>query len=285
MATMEELTTPHLPNFCPGCGDISIWSAFKQAAVKAGWDKTNTALTAGVGCHGHMLNFVKIPGFGSLHGRAVPVAEGIKLANSDLNVFVYTGDGDSLAEGTNHYIHAARRNHDITVILFDNAIYGLTTGQTSPRSPLGYKSKSTPLGNIDNPLNPLTTVIAAGATFVARVYAGDIPKVSQMLIAANEHKGFSLVDILQPCYTFNKEYTHEFYRENTYWLPETYDPTDKTAAFEKAQEWDTKKIPLGVFYKEDKPSYEQQITHMQDAPLVSKEPVVKDISTLYTKYK
>ncbi len=285
MTTMQDLSTGCTINFCPGCGDISIWAAFRQAAVKMGWDNTNTALTAGVGCHGHMLNFVKLTGFGSLHGRAIPIAEGIKMARHDLNVFVYTGDGDSLAEGTNHFVHAARRNHDLTVILFDNAIYGLTTGQTSPRSPHGYKTKSTPDGSYEEPINPTALAISLGATFVSRVYAGDLAKVADMIIRANDHKGFALVDILQPCVTYNKLYTHQFYRENTYWLSEEYDRTNKVVAFEKAQEWDLKKIPLGVLYEEQRPSYEDQIPLLEKGPLtLHQESKARDITLELEKY-
>ncbi|MFC1653843.1 thiamine pyrophosphate-dependent enzyme [Patescibacteria group bacterium] len=285
MTTLQDLQTPCAPNFCPGCGDFSIWAAFKNAAVKEGWNNTNTVLTAGVGCHGHILNFVKINAFGSLHGRAVPVAEGARMANDSLNVFVFTGDGDSLAEGTNHYIHAARRNHDLTIILHDNAIYGLTTGQTSPRSPQGYKSKSTPLGNPDHPVNPLTLAIASGATFVSRVYASHIPQVTDMIIKANQHKGLAIVDILQPCITFNKEYDNNFYQDNTYYLGEDHDPKNKTQAFEKALEWGEKKIPLGIFYQEDSPSYESQIPQIRQTTQDAIKCEKRDITPLFEKFK
>ena len=149
------LHSPNTLTWCSGCGDFGIWSAFMAAAAQAKWNNTNTALVAGIGCHGHIVNFLELTSFEGLHGRAIPVAAGIKLVNHKLNVFVFTGDGDALAEGGNHLIHAARRNQDLTVIIHDNAIYGLTTGQTSPRSPLGFKSKSTPFGNIEEPLQPL----------------------------------------------------------------------------------------------------------------------------------
>ena len=284
MASVQDLATPCNPNFCPGCGDFGIWSAFKKAAVESGWDSSNTAMIAGVGCHGHILNFVKIASFGSLHGRAYPVGEGVKMANHDLNVFVFTGDGDSLAEGGNHFMHACRRNHDINIMLHDNAIYGLTTGQTSPRSPHGFVTKSTPEGNLDEPLNVVAVAIAAGATFVARAYAGDIPKVAQLMKQAVAHKGISILDILQPCVTFNKLYTHQFYQDNAYWLDEKYDPTNKAAAFAKALEWGEKAIAMGVFYKEEKPSYEQQIPALAAGAQASKPVEKRDIAELYRKY-
>lgn len=284
MTTLADLKTPCDPNWCPGCGNLPLWAAFKNAAVEQGWDNTNTAIVAGIGCHGHIINFTKITSFEGLHGRPVPVATGVKLANNDLNVFVFTGDGDSLGEGGNHFIHACRRNHDISIFLHDNGLYALTTGQTSPASPHGFVSKSTPDGNLDNPLNPMVLAIAAGATFVARAYAGDIKHVTELMIAANEHKGLALVDILQPCVTFNKQFTHEFFRENTYKLGEDYDSTDKTAAFVKAQEFGLKQIPLGIFYKEDKPSYESQVPQIQQTPLVKHDPVRKDLDSLFKMY-
>lgn len=285
MTTIADLTTPCQPNFCPGCGDFGIWAAFRQAAVKAGWDNSNSALVTGVGCHGHILNFVKIAGFGSLHGRSVPVAEGIKLANPGMNVFVFTGDGDSLAEGGNHFMHACRRNHDLTIILHDNAIYGLTTGQTSPRSPHGFKTKSTPEGNMDEPINPVSLAITLGATFVARVYAGDIPMTAELIMAANNHRGLALIDILQPCVTFNKEITHEFYQKNVYKLPEGWNRTNKIAAIEKSWEWGEKQIPVGIFYEEKgRPTYEEQIPLYLNKKVAKVTGVVekRDVSGLFT---
>jgi 2-oxoglutarate/2-oxoacid ferredoxin oxidoreductase subunit beta len=285
MTQQQDLATPCTVNFCPGCGDFGIWSAFKQAAVKADWNNSNTALCTGVGCHAHILNFIKITGFGSLHGRSVPVACGIKLANPDLNVFTFVGDGDCLAEGGNHFIHTCRRNHDITIIIHDNAIYGLTTGQTSPRTPHGFVTKSTPEGNIDVPVNPLALAITMGATFVARVYAGDIPKLADMIVQANDHRGIAIIDALQPCVTFNKEITHEYYQKNTYQLPDSYDPTNKVAAFEKSQEWGEGKIPVGVFYKENRPTYDEQIPVYKNKGIMKAvgETGKKDVSELFEK--
>jgi 2-oxoglutarate ferredoxin oxidoreductase subunit beta len=283
MTTLSELTTPYFPSFCPGCGDIAIWAAIKNAAVANGWDNTNSVLVAGIGCHGHMINFIKLTSFEGLHGRAIPVATGIKLVQPQLNVMVLTGDGDMLAEGGNHLIHACRRNHDLTIILFDNGIYGLTTGQTSPVSPHGFQTKSTPRGNPDYPLHPLTIAVAAGATFAARTYTGDIAGTAAMITKAVEHKGLAIVDILQPCVTFNKEFTHEYYQENTYKLGGDYHPEDKAAAFAKTLEWGPKQIPLGILYQEDRPSYEEETSiadHPFPIPLVQK----RDVTGLYKRY-
>ncbi len=285
MTQLADLSTGCSPNWCPGCGDMAIWAAFKNAAVAKDWNNNNSVLVAGIGCHGHLVNFTKITSFEGLHGRALPVASGVKMANNRLNVFVFTGDGDCLAEGGNHFVHSCRRNHDITVVIHDNAIYGLTTGQTSPRSPHGYKSKSTPQGNLDNPVNPLTLAITAGATFVAREYASHIPQLSELFQKAAEHKGISVVDVLQPCVTFNELYTHEFYQNNTYYLDPSFDKTDKEQAFKKALEWGEKQIPLGVFYEVDEPSYEAQIPQIGQKPLVDTPVAKRDIQEIITDYR
>jgi 2-oxoglutarate ferredoxin oxidoreductase subunit beta len=284
MPTLDQLTTPCSPTWCPGCGDFAIWSAFKNAAVREGWDSSNSVLVAGIGCHGHILNFTRIVSFEGLHGRAIPVATGIKLANHSLNVFVFTGDGDCLAEGGNHFVHACRRNHNLKIFIHDNAVYGLTTGQTSPTSPHNYKSKSTPQGNPDCPVNPLSLALAAGATFVARGYAGNIPELTELMIGANKHQGLAVVDILQPCITWNKDYTHTFYQQNTYRLGKGYDVKDKEAAFKKALEWGPKQIPLGVFYQVRQPTYESQIVQIKDKPLIGISCERKDLDELFRKY-
>src|SRR3989344_1970802 len=284
MPTLADLSTPCSPNWCPGCGDFAIWAALKNAMVRQGWDNTNSVLVAGIGCHGHIINFIKLTSFEGLHGRAIPVATGIKLANHKLNVFVSTGDGDCLAEGGNHFVHACRRNHDLTIMLHDNAVYGLTTGQTSPVSPHGFKSKSTPAGNPDEPISPLALAIAAGATFVARAYASDIPKLTELIIKANEHKGLSVIDILQPCVTFNKDYTHEFFQQNCYYLGTDHDVTNRQQAFNKSLEFGIKQIPLGIFYRVDTPSYEEQQPQLKDRAIVETTAENRNLSALFKEY-
>lgn len=268
MTTMADLATPIMPNWCPGCGNLPLWLSFKNAAISKGWDNKNTAIVAGIGCHGHLVNFTKLTSFEGLHGRPLPVAEGLKMANSRLNVFVFTGDGDCLGEGGNHFIHACRRNHNLTIILHDNGLYALTTGQTSPVTEHGVKTKSTPNGNPDYPLNPLVMAISAGATFVARGYAGHTKQLTDLIIQANEHQGLAVVDILQPCETFNKLLTHTFYQENVYYLDEKYDKFDKINALKFAHEFGEKNIPLGIFYTEQKPTYESQLEYLKGTPLI-----------------
>lgn len=284
MTTLEELTSPVACNWCTGCGNYGIWSAFKKAAVTAGWDNSNTALVAGIGCHGHIANFLKLSAFEGLHGRAIPVASGLKLTNHNLNVFVFTGDGDGLAEGGNHFIHAARRNQDLTIVLHDNALYGLTTGQTSPRSPRGYKSKSTPFGNIEEPFKPLQLALTAGATFLARAYTADTDALADLMMKANAHPGLAVIDVLQPCVTFNQVYTHAFYLANTYKLGDDYDPSDKNVAFEKTAEWGLNKIPLGILYQSKEPTYEEQVPQIKNKTLVQLGTPKRDLKKVFEKY-
>lgn len=284
MTTQADLTTPYFPNWCPGCGNFGIWAGFKNAAVKQNWNNDNTVFIAGIGCHGHMVNFVKLTSFEGLHGRPIPVASGIKMANHRLNVFVFTGDGDCLGEGGNHFIHACRRNHNITVLLHNNNIYGLTTGQSSPTSRKDYKSKSTPDGNPDEPFKVLNLAIASGATFAARVYSNDIAGLTDMIIKANEHQGMSVVEILQPCITWNKECTPQFFTDNTYKLPDSYDPTNINKALEKTLEWGEKQIPVGLFYKTEKPTVESEFPQIDEKPLVDNPVQKRDIKEILEKY-
>jgi 2-oxoglutarate/2-oxoacid ferredoxin oxidoreductase subunit beta len=208
----------------------------------------------------------------------------MKMANHRLNVFVFTGDGDSLGEGGNHLMHTCRRNHDITILLHNNGVYALTTGQTSPASSHGYKSKSTPAGNPDQQLFPSALAIASGATFVAREYSTNINKLTELMIEANNHRGLAVIDILQPCVTFNHECTHTTYQDNTYHLGDDYDPTNKKEAFMKAMEWGVKQIPLGIIYREEKPSYESSITQIKEKPLIEHNPQHQNVEALLKKY-
>lgn len=227
-------------------------------------------LVYGIGCHGHMVNYLTTFGVQGLHGRTLPVAQGAKLANKNLNVIAVAGDGDQMGEGGNHLIHASRRNIDITCVIHDNQIYGLTVGQAAPTSDKGFKSRSTPLGAIEEPIHPPVLALAAGATFVARGYAGDPKHLTKILVAGIKHKGFSVIDVLQPCVTLNPLNTFEWYNQRVYKLEETgYDPKDKLAAFVKSLEWGDK-IPLGVLYQEKKPLFEDQLPQLKEKPLVER---------------
>ncbi len=265
--TADSLKTNFLPTWCPGCGDFGIWKSLQDALAALGIGTDDGLLVYGIGCHGNMSDWMKMYGFTGLHGRALPVAQGAKLANHTLPVVVISGDGDCLGEGGNHFIHAAKRNPDITVMIHDNQVYGLTTGQASPTAKQGFKTKSTPEGVVDEPVNPLLLAIAAGATFVARGFAGDMPGLTKLMKDAITHKGFSVVDILQPCVTFDKVHTYTWYRPRLYKLEDSgYTPDNKMKAIEKAMEWEDK-IPVGVVYQETRPTSEEREPALSGAPL------------------
>ncbi len=265
--TQATFATKFLPTWCPGCGDFGIWMSLKNALAKLGIGTDDGVVVYGVGCHGNMYDWMKIYGVAALHGRTLPVAQGLKLANHKLPVIVASGDGDGLGEGGNHFMHAAKRNPDIAVFIHDNQVYGLTTGQASPTAKAGFKTKSTPEGVTDEPINPLALALTAGATFVARGFAGDTPGLTDIMVAAIEHKGFAVVDVLQPCVTYDKVHTYQWYRQRLYKLEtQQYVPDNKMKAIEKALEWGDK-IPIGIFYKEEKPTSEDRERALSGGPL------------------
>ena len=269
MAVTMEDYNGLIPAWCPGCGNFGILTAVKKALVELNLEPHQVLLVSGIGQAGKLPHYLKGNVFNSLHGRPVPPAVGAKLANKELTVIAISGDGDGYGEGGNHFIHAARRNHDITYLVHNNQIYGLTKGQTSPTSDIGFVTKTTPQG-APPPVNPIILAIAAGATFVARAFAGDIDYLSSIIQQGINHRGFALIDILQPCVSFNHKNTYQWYRERVYKMEgeKDYNPSDKMAAFKKAQEWGDR-IPIGVFFREDKPTYESVFPALGKATLVS----------------
>lgn len=248
---IADFATNTKPTWCPGCGNYGIWLALRTALVKLGLPGHEVAIVYGVGCHGNMRDWMKVYGVEGLHGRALPLAQGIKLTNPKLHVICVVGDGDCLGEGGNHFIHAAKRNPNITVVIHDNEVYGLTTGQAAPTAQKGMITKSTPNGVIDAPVNPVALAYAVGGSFIARGFSGDIQFLSDILAAAITHKGFSVVDMLQPCVTFDKVHTYDWYRERVYKVDPTYDPTDEAAAGKIVKEWG-EKIPTGIIFKKER---------------------------------
>jgi 2-oxoglutarate ferredoxin oxidoreductase subunit beta len=256
--TLKDLETRDRPNWCPGCGDFGIQVAVKQALVNLGLRPENVVISTGIGCGSKINQWIETYGFAGLHGRSLPVAMGIKLANPELTVLDIGGDGDGYGIGMGHFMNMARRNLDIVYIVQDNQTYGLTLGQVSPTSEKGMQSISTPKGVIEEPVNPIRLGLAGGCTFVARSFSGDPAHLTKMIELAIAHKGFALIDTFQPCVTFNKLNTYSFFRERVYKLEELpdYKPTDIDWAFQKAGEWG-QKIPIGVFYQVEKPTYEE----------------------------
>ncbi|MFA6271977.1 MAG: 2-oxoacid:ferredoxin oxidoreductase subunit beta [Patescibacteria group bacterium] len=264
----EELNTPHDPTWCPACGNFGIWVALKKAITELNLDPNQVAVSYGIGCSGNENNFVKTYAFHSLHGRALPPAAGIKFANDALTVLAIGGDGDAYGEGGNHFIHACRNNYDITYLVHDNQLYSLTTGQASPTSQKGMTTTTTPAGIIEDPINPISLALSANATFVARGFSGRADHLSGLIKQAIQHKGFSFVDILQNCVTFNKLNTFQFFNQRIYDMnQEGYEANDKQKAHAKAMEWG-ERIPIGIFYQEEKPSYNSVVAQRINGSLV-----------------
>lgn len=258
----------YFPTWCPGCGNFGIWAAIKAAFTNLGLTRESLAVVFGIGCSGNMNDFLWVDSFHALHGRAIPMAIGIKIANHDLPVVVIAGDGDTYGEGGNHFLHAARGNHDITVIVHDNRVYGLTTGQVAPTAIKGFKSKSTPGGTIEIPVNPIALALTQGATYIAQGFSQEINHLTGLISEAVIHKGFSLVNVFQPCVTFNPVTGYAWYRERIYKLDSTnHDPSSLTKSFEKSLEFETK-IPIGLIYKSERPTYTDSLTQLTRGILI-----------------
>jgi 2-oxoglutarate/2-oxoacid ferredoxin oxidoreductase subunit beta len=243
-----------IPAWCPGCGNFGILKAFKQAVVDLGLEPNQFTIVSGIGQSGKFPHYTRCNTFNGLHGRTLPVATGIKLVNHTMPVIAVAGDGDCYGEGGNHLIHAIRRNVDISLFVHDNQIYGLTKGQASPTTMKGVKTKVQPSGVLAEPLNPLALAVALDCSFAARGYAGDGEHLTEMMKAAITHRGFALLDILQPCVTFNNVNTYAWFKDRVYHLHASYDSKDRLGAFAKALEFGPK-IPLGVIYKNERPSF------------------------------
>jgi len=245
--------------WCPGCGDFGILTALKRALVKLDKQPKDILLCSGIGQAAKLPHYVKANCFNGLHGRSIPPAIAAKIANPNLTVVVTTGDGDCYGEGGNHLMHNIRRNVDITVVVHDNQIYGLTKGQASPTTELGYHTNIQVDGVISEPLHPLEMAIALGCSFVARGYSSDAEHLSWLIEEGIKHKGFALIDVLQPCVTFNKKNTYEWYSKRVYKINDdaSYGPADKAAAYKKAGEWEDK-IPIGIIFKSQRQTYEEK---------------------------
>jgi 2-oxoglutarate/2-oxoacid ferredoxin oxidoreductase subunit beta len=255
------------PAWCPGCGNFGILKAFKDAVVELGIEPHQLTIVSGIGQAGKFPHYLKCNTFNGLHGRTLPVATGIRLANHEMLVIAVAGDGDCYGEGGNHFIHAIRRNVGLKLFVHDNQIYGLTKGQPSPTTMEGTVAKNQPFGVFSEQLNPIALAIALDCSFVARGFAGEPVHLKDLMKAAMLHIGFSLVDILQPCVTFNKINTYEWYKQRAYHLEPEYNPEDRVKAFSRALEWGDR-IPLGIIYKNNRPVLEERIPVIKNAPLV-----------------
>ena len=281
--SIKQYDTSATNTWCPGCGNFAILMIVKQSFAELEIPCEDAVAVTGIGCHGKFTDYINVNGIHTIHGRVLPVATAIKIANHRLTVLGFAGDGDAFNIGMGHFPHAARRNVNMTYIIHDNLIYGLTTGQTSPTSKQGFVTKTSPRGEWSIAINPLTQALTAHASFVARTFVGEPHHMREVLVQAIQHEGFALVDVLQPCVSFNRVNTYSFYRERVYKLEEEdHDTSDWGKAYLKAEEWG-ERIPVGVFYREDRPSYEKNFPVLEKGPLVD-QPIERDMDELFKEF-
>ncbi|MBE0480778.1 MAG: 2-oxoacid ferredoxin oxidoreductase [Dehalococcoidia bacterium] len=253
--------------WCPGCGNFGILTAVRRALSEMGLKPYEVLMVSGIGQAGKLPHYTRVNTLNELHGRTLPAAAAAKLVNPELTVIAVGGDGDGYGEGGNHFLHAVRRNHNLTYILHDNQVYGLTKGQASPTSDEGYVTKTTPFG-APTPVNGPALAIAAGGTFVARGFSGETEHLVELIKSGVRHKGFALIDVLQPCVTFNRKNTWKWYKDRVYKLEDTdYEPHTRVDAYRKALEWGDR-IPLGIVYREERASFEDMYPALKEGPLV-----------------
>ncbi|WP_414043290.1 2-oxoacid:ferredoxin oxidoreductase subunit beta [Macrococcus sp. EM39E] len=275
MATFKDFRNNVKPNWCPGCGDFSVQAAIQKACANVGLEPEELAVITGIGCSGRLSGYINSYGVHSIHGRALPMAQGVKMANQELTVIASGGDGDGYAIGMGHTIHSIRRNIDLTYVVMDNQIYGLTKGQTSPSSAHGFVTKTTPHGSIEKHVSPLELAITSGATFVAQSFSSDIKELTAIIEAAVKHEGFAFVNVFSPCVTYNKVNTYEWFKENLVSLNdiEGYDHTDRMKALNTVVEH--KGLVTGIIYQDtETPSYAKQLNGYSKS--LAKEPIEMD---------
>ncbi|HTH49236.1 MAG TPA: 2-oxoacid:ferredoxin oxidoreductase subunit beta [Candidatus Limnocylindria bacterium] len=268
--TPKDFKSEIPPDWCAGCGDFGVLNALQQACAELEIPPHEMLLVSGIGCSSNLPGFFRSYGVHSLHGRALPFATGAKLANHALLVIATGGDGDGYGIGLNHFIQAMRRNIDITYIVMNNEIYGLTAGQASPTSEPGMKTKTTPHGNLEEMLNPLALALASGCGYVARGFSGQPRHLVKLYQEGIRYPGFALIDVFSPCVTFNKQNTYQFFRDRVYKLDDSgHDPADFHGAMDRAMEWG-EKIPIGLFYKNSSPraSLDRADPGLESGPLV-----------------
>ncbi|MFW5490260.1 MAG: 2-oxoacid:ferredoxin oxidoreductase subunit beta [Desulfovibrio sp.] len=268
--------------WCPGCGNFSILKALKKALAQLELDPHQFCLVSGIGQAAKTPHYLLCNGYNGLHGRSLPSAQAIKLANPELEVIAVSGDGCHYGEGGNHFLAALRRNMDITMLAHDNQIYGLTKGQASPTTAQGQKTKTQPFGAPSMAFNPVAVAVTMHANFVARGFAGEVDHLAGLIAQAVQHKGFAMVDILQPCVSFNKVNTHGWYKERCYKLDDSYDPTNWEAAMHKAQEFGDA-IPIGVLYTNDRPSFFEGLP-VEPTVLARQEPDKEALRKIFMSY-
>ncbi|MFW9914716.1 MAG: thiamine pyrophosphate-dependent enzyme [Candidatus Thorarchaeota archaeon] len=288
---MADSKLPHrdyasgtLMTWCPGCGDFGVLYAIQTALKSLKIDQKDVLVSSGIGCSSNLPHFMNTYGFHGIHGRSLPFAAGAKLGNRELTVIATGGDGDGYGIGVGHFVHACRRNIDFTYIIMNNQIYGLTTGQVSPTSEIKMRTKTTPKGNIESPINPLALALASGASFVARGYTGHIDQLIFLAEEAIKHKGFALLDVISPCVTYNRKNTYDFFAKRAYSLQKEGHATDNLEqAVTKAYEWG-ERIPLGLFYQKQRPTYDELDFGTQHGPLKDRAKPLENPDELFKGY-
>ncbi len=276
MATVKDFSNDIRPTWCPGCGDYGIWNSLKRALPQAGLEPHEVIVVTGIGCGSKVPDYMHVTGLQGLHGRTLALATGVRLANHGLKLVCVHGDGDAYGIGGNHMLHAARRNLAMVDIVQNNHVYGLTKGQYSPTSKLGFRTSTSPEGALDRAMSPLGLALSQGATFVARGFALEVAHLSELIVAALGHRGYALIDVLQPCVTYNKGMDYDYWRERVYRVEdEGHDASDRVAAMRKAWEYpsssgkDSERVPLGIIYRDESvPTYEEQVSTLEAGPLV-----------------
>ncbi|ETT85932.1 2-oxoacid:ferredoxin oxidoreductase subunit beta [Viridibacillus sp. FSL R5-0477] len=287
MVTFKDFRNNVKPNWCPGCGDFSVQAAIQRAAANLEIQPHELAVVSGIGCSGRISGYINSYGLHGIHGRALPIAQGLKMANRDLKVIASGGDGDGFAIGMGHTIHSIRRNVDITYIVMDNQIYGLTKGQTSPRSAAGFVTKSTPGGAIEPSLKPLEVALSAGATFVAQSFSTDLKELTAIIEAGMNHNGFAFINVFSPCVTYNKINTYDWFKENITKLSsiEGYDSTNRAQAMATVMEHEG--LVTGIIYQdEETPSYQNLVNGYSEEPLNQQDMMIeeKDLQELMKEF-
>ncbi len=275
----NPFVTNNPTSWCPGCGNFSILDSINQVLYDMHYKPQDILMVSGIGQAAKLPHYINAHGLNTLHGRAVPAALGAQVANDALKILITSGDGDTYGEGGNHFMHNIRRNLDVVHIVHDNQVYGLTKGQGSPTTALGQKTRLQFDGMRHEPLNPVALAISLGCSFVARSFSGDPKHLQKMITAAMQHKGYALIDVMQPCVSFNHVNTFKWYKERAFYIPETHDKADKVKAFELAQTFGDEGIPMGILYLNEKPTFLEQCRHI-DKPLIQYDRKPTDIDWL-----
>lgn len=269
------------PVWCPGCGDFGVLGATHKALAELQIPPENIMFFSGIGCSSRFPGYTNTYGFNAIHGRAIPLATGAKIARPELTVVAVGGDGDGYSIGGGHLPHVARKNIDLTYLVMNNNIYGLTKGQASPTTPTGSITKTTPYGNMDSPVNPIHYALAYNASFIARGYSANMKHLVDLIVAAIKHPGFAIVDIISPCVTFRGDEQYKTLKDLVFEIPESHDKTDKVAAFHLALERDDNKIPVGIYYQNPRPTYHENYDIIREKAKKSGKNELTDIYNLF----